>query len=60
VYEAGGKAADGTLTLPWVNIASANEANAVEVNGKPLDADAHRVRFHIEPHRVMTIRVATQ
>ncbi|MGA3168381.1 MAG: glycosyl hydrolase-related protein [Terriglobia bacterium] len=60
VYEAGGKAADGTLTLPWVNIASASQANAVEVNGKPLDADAHSVRFHIEPHRVMTIRVATQ
>jgi alpha-mannosidase len=58
VYEAAGQAADGTLTLPWVNIAAANDANAVELTGKRLESDAHTVRFHIEPHQLLTLRVA--
>ncbi len=60
VYESAGQATEGTLTLPWVDVTSANEANAVEVNGKRLESDAHSVRFHIDPHRVMTIRVGMQ
>ena len=57
VYEAAGQTTEGTLTLPWMDVARAIETNAVEVNGKRLESDAHRVRFHIEPHRVLTIRV---
>jgi hypothetical protein len=60
VYEAAGQTTDGTLTLPWTDVAQANEANAVEVNGKQLESDAHNVRFHLEPHRVMTIRVTVR
>ena len=60
VLEIAGKAAEGKLTFPLLTIASAKEANAVEVPGKALEIDAHSVRFSIKPHQVLTIRLATQ
>jgi hypothetical protein len=60
VLEIAGKAAEGKLTFPLLNIASAKEANAVEVAGKALESDTHSVRFSIKPHQVLTIRLATK
>ncbi|MGD0920810.1 MAG: glycosyl hydrolase-related protein [Terriglobia bacterium] len=60
VLEIAGKAAEGNLTFPLLNIASAKEANAVEVAGKALKSDTHSVRFSIRPHQVLTIRLATK
>jgi alpha-mannosidase len=60
VYEAAGRESDGTLTLPFVKLSSARQANAVEVPDEPLVTDAHSVKFHVGPHQVKTIRLATQ
>jgi len=60
VLETAGRESDAVLTLLFLTIASAKEANAVEVPGKALDCDAHSVRFHVRPHQVLTIRLATQ
>jgi alpha-mannosidase len=57
VQEVAGRAADGRITLPLISIASAYEANGVEVPGKNLEADDHSVRFSIKPHQVLTIRL---
>ena len=58
IFETAGNAGEGKLSLPFMNIKSVNEANALEVIGKPLAAEAHLVRFHIEPHQVVTLRIA--
>jgi hypothetical protein len=60
VLEIAGKAGEGKLTFPLLTIASAKEANAVEVPGKALEIEAHSVRFSIKPHQVLTIRLATK
>jgi alpha-mannosidase len=60
VLEIAGKASEGKLTFPWFTVASTREANAVEVPGKPLPGDDHSVRFSINPHQVLTIRLATK
>ena len=60
IYEAAGKASEGTLTLPFLKIRSATEANALEVAGKPLTAEEHAVRFRIKPHQVLTMRISTK
>ena len=60
LQEIAGRAAEGKLTLPLLTIASAREANGVEVPGKTLGVDAHSVRFSIKPHQVLTIRLATK
>ncbi|HVN78076.1 MAG TPA: glycosyl hydrolase-related protein [Terriglobia bacterium] len=60
IYETAGSSGKGRLFLPFININSANEANALEVEGKPLTADAHQVQFHIEPHQVLTLRIAAK
>ena len=60
VLEVAGKASEGKLTFPLLNIASAKEANAVEVPEKALATDAHSVRFSIRPHQVLTIRLTTK
>jgi alpha-mannosidase len=60
VQEIAGRAAAGKLTLPRLTITSAREANAVEVPGKNLEADAHSVRFSIKPHQVLTMRLTAQ
>ena len=57
VQEIAGRATDGRITLPLISIASAQEANGVEVPTKNLDADAHSVRFSIKPHQVLTLRL---
>jgi hypothetical protein len=57
LQELAGRAAEGRIEFPLVSIASAQEANGVEVPGKTLDADAHSVRFSIRPHQVLTLRL---
>jgi hypothetical protein len=60
LLETSGRASEGQLTLPWVTVASASEANAVEVPGKRLESDVHSVRFKIGPHQVLTVRIETR
>ena len=55
VLETAGKASEGRLTFPWLTLASAGEANAVEVPGRALESDEHGVRFSIKPHQELTI-----
>lgn len=55
VYETAGRETEGVLKLPFMHIASAKEANAVEVPGKSLKHDASGVHFHIRPNQVLTL-----
>jgi hypothetical protein len=48
------------LELPLMKIASASEANAVEVPQKFLEHGARDVRFHVRPHQILTIKLLTQ
>jgi hypothetical protein len=58
VLETAGQEADGLLELPFLNVSSAKEANAVEVPGRALMINAEGVRFHIKPHHFVTLRLA--
>jgi hypothetical protein len=60
ILETSGQTTRGKLSLPFFSVASAEEANAVEVAGKQLEADAHSVRFQVGPHQVLTIRLKTK
>jgi hypothetical protein len=57
VYETGGRESDGVLTLPFLEVTSAKEANSVEVPGTTLKHDANSIRFHIHPNQVLTLRL---
>jgi alpha-mannosidase len=59
VLETAGQEMDGDLGFPFMKVASATEANAVEVRGKALANSASDVRFHIRAHQALTIRVTT-
>jgi hypothetical protein len=60
VFETAGHAGEGRLTLPFLKIGSAAEANAMEVQGGPLVNDDHHVRFQIQPHQVLTLRIVSR
>jgi alpha-mannosidase len=60
VVEIAGKETQGKVTFPWLSIASAREANGVEVAGSALPNDAHSISVKLKPHQVLTIRVMTQ
>jgi hypothetical protein len=60
VLETAGRESDGLLKLPFLDVTSAKEANAVEVPGKPLNHDARGVHFHIQPNQVMTLRLTAR
>jgi hypothetical protein len=60
VLETAGHETDGALQFPFLSIASAHEANAVEVSGKSLACDANSIRFHIHPHQAFTVRFVTR
>ena len=60
IFETAGQESDGVLRLPLMKIASASEANAVEVPQKPLEHDVHNVHFHVRPHQILTVTLLTK
>jgi hypothetical protein len=60
VLETAGHESDGLLELPFLDVTSAKEANAVEVPGTSLKHDANIVHFHIRPNQVLTLRLTTR
>jgi len=60
LLETAGTEANGLLRLPFLTVNSAKEANAVEVAGKSLESGPDGVHFHIKPHQVLTLRLATK
>jgi alpha-mannosidase len=60
VLETAGRQTDGSITLPFLVIDSAREANAVEVPGAPLNAERSRIAFHVSPHQVLTLRISAR
>jgi hypothetical protein len=60
LQETAGCETEGVLTLPFMAIDSAREANAVEVPGKSLKHDGTAVHFHIRPNQVLTLRLAAR
>jgi len=59
VLETAGQESDGLLELPFLTVTSAREANAVEVPGRTLTSNGGSIHFHVKPHQVLTLRVAT-
>jgi hypothetical protein len=57
VLEVAGRTSKGTLRLPFLAVAAAHEATAVEVAGKALKSDASGVHFSIQPFQALTIRL---
>jgi hypothetical protein len=60
VLETGGQETDGVLKLPFLTTNTAQEANAVEVPGQRLEADANGVHFHLKPYQFLTVRLHAQ